>query len=240
MPLVEQTISALFQQNFGKLPDNVRVSANEKCLIIRLEGFMGDTVKTMISENSYGALSSTRELIVGYMLAQLGDLLQTEFELSAARFYYDWHDEDLSCIISVILREDEHYALDDTYTHKEEIHDEVAKLTAQVEKIPQKLHSFWVDRDFLVVVRRGLLIDLELALLEDGHQEALRRAKRKVEKRQLAQKSRVSAIVGRKLKGVYLDWAFEADSSMLVYAFESAEENAEASSGASDSAALSD
>lgn len=239
-PLVQQTIYTLFEENFGKLPDKVRVSANEKCLIIRLEGFLGDTVKAMISENSYGALSSTRELIVGYMLSQLGDTLQTEFDLSAAHFYYDWHDEDLSCIISVILREDEHYALDDTYTNKEEIHAEIAKRTAQVEKTPQKLHSFWVDRDFLVVIRSGLLIDLEIALLEDGNQDALRRAKRKVEKRELARNARISSIIGRKLDGVYLDWVFEADSSMLVYAFEPATGANDAVTGDADSTVSAD
>ncbi len=240
MPLVEQTISTLFEENFGKLPDTVRVSANEKCLIIRLEGFLGDTVKTMISENSYGALSSTRELIVGYMLSRLGDTLQTEFDLSAAHFYYDWHDEDLSCIISVILREDEHYALDDHYAEKEKIHDQIRELTARVEKVPHKLHSFWVENDYLVVIRRGLLIDLEKALLEDGHEEALRRAKRKVEKYQLAENARVSDIIGRKLEGVYLDWAFEADSSMLVYAFESAKSASESAAEDSVSADLPD
>lgn len=236
MPLVQQTISTLFEENFGKLPASIRVSANDKCLIIRLEGFLGDTVKTMISENSYGALSSTRELIVGYMLSQLGDTLQNEFDLPAAHFYYDWDDKNLSCIISVILREDEHYALDDHYAEKQEIHDEIRLLTARVEKAPQKLHSFWVDGDLLVVIRRGLLIELEKALLEDGHQDALRRAKRKVEKKQLTQNSRVSAIIGRKLEGVYLDWAFEADSSMLVYAFEPEIEVSEFDTGDSSSA----
>lgn len=218
---IQQTVFSLFETNFGKRPEAVRVSANEKCLIIRIEGFLGSIMETMIAEKSHGALNSTRELIVGYMLSQLDEDLSSELNLDVAHFYYDWNDSDLSCIISVVLRENEHYALDDPYPGKEEVHQKVVDITQKVQKVPEKIHSFWVDGDFLVVVRGGLLIELETALLEDGHESALRIAKRKVEKRYFAQKMNLAEIVGRQPTGVYLDWAFDLDRSMIVYSFDS-------------------
>lgn len=220
---VRQTISTLFETNFGKSPNAIHVSANEKCLIIHIKGFLGDIVQSMIAENSYGALSSTRELIVGYMLSQLDADLSSELNLSVAHFYYDWNDEDLSCIISIVLMEDEHYALDDPYPGKEAVHREIAEITHIVHKAPENLHSFWVDHDFLVVIRRGLLTELEKALLEEGHEASLRSAKRKVEKRYFSEKTRLAELTGREPTGVYLDWAFELDCSMLVYSFDPSE-----------------
>ncbi|MCQ4086049.1 Na-translocating system protein MpsC family protein [Saccharibacillus sp. JS10] len=217
---IQQTVFSLFEKNFGKRPEAVRVSANEKCLIIRIEGFLGNIVETMITEQSYGALNSTRELIVGYMLNQLDEDLSNELNLSVAHFYYDWNDEDLSCIISVILQADEHYELDDPYVGKKEIHDQVAQITSRVQKKPENIHSFWVDQDFLVIIRRGLMSELEKALLEDEHESALRIAKRKVEKKYFTDQIDLTQWVGRKPIGVYVDWAFELDCSMLVYAFD--------------------
>ncbi|MEJ8304341.1 Na-translocating system protein MpsC family protein [Saccharibacillus sacchari] len=215
---IQQTVFSLFENNFGKVPEAVTVSANERCLIIRIEGFLGSIIETMIAENSYGALGSTRELIVGYMLSQLRADLSSEQNLSVSHFYYDWNDEDLSCIISVVLDEEEHYASDHPYPGKEDIHREVSEITENVQKVPAQLNSFWVD-DFLVIIRRGLLIELEKALLEDGQEAALRSAKRKVEKKYFADSNRFVDLLGRKPVGVYLDWAFDLDSSMLVYAF---------------------
>ncbi|MDO3409328.1 Na-translocating system protein MpsC family protein [Saccharibacillus sp. CPCC 101409] len=223
-PRIQQKVEELFANNFDKSPESIRVASTEKCLLIRVEGFLNSTVQSLIEERAHGALSSTRELIVGYMLSEFREYLKSDMGLSIAHFYYDWSDEDLSCLITVVMSESVYQEKDDIYSGKEQVHKKVGQITHTVEKFPDAVHSFWIGEDFLVIVRNGLLIELEQALIENGHADALRVAKRKVEKTHFIKEAHFDKILGRNMQGIYLDWTFELDRSVMVCAFEARDE----------------
>ncbi|GEM_PF-5608224 len=107
------------------------------------------------------------------------------------------------------------------YPDQSKIHRIVASLTYDVQRFPEKIYSFWIEPGLLVIIRDGTLIQVEKALIEDGHSEALRMSKRRVEKAKFLEESPFNDAVKRRLKGVYLDWMFPHDRSILIYMFDS-------------------
>ncbi|OWA36856.1 hypothetical protein B9G55_01910 [Saccharibacillus sp. O16] len=211
---------ALFAEHFGISPARVSVRLNDSCVMICAERFLQPIVESLIHEGSHGALQSTRELMVGYLLPELCRYVRDDCELPIGAHAYDWNDEDLSCLIFMLLEEPACLRENQVYPEQPRIHRQIASLTYDVQRFPDKIYSFWMEPALLVVIRDGTMVQVEKALIEDGHSEALRMSKRRVEKTKFFEESPFNAVTKRHLRGVYLDWMFPQDRSILVYVFD--------------------
>ncbi|GEM_PF-4733022 len=68
---------ALFAEHFGISPARVSVTLNDSCVMICAERFLQPIVESLIHEGSHGALQSTRELMVGYLMPNYADMYTT-------------------------------------------------------------------------------------------------------------------------------------------------------------------
>ncbi|MDO3409329.1 hypothetical protein QWJ34_06110 [Saccharibacillus sp. CPCC 101409] len=210
---------ALFAEHFGISPARVNVMLDGSCLVICAERFLQPIVESMIHEESHGALQSTRELMTGYLIPELCRYVCQDCGLSVDLRFYDWNDEDLSCMIFMMLSEPLYLRENVPYPGQSKVHRHVAAITYEAQKFPDKIYSYWLEERLLIIIREGTLIEVEKALVKDGHTEALRMSKRKVEKPKFASDKPFSEETGRSLDAVYLDWAFHHDLSVLVYVF---------------------
>lgn len=211
---------ALFAEHFGISPARVNVRLNESCIIISAERFLQPIVESLIHEASHGALQSTRELMVGYLLPELCRYISDDCGIPLGAHAYDWNDEDLSCLIFMLLEEPEFLRENHPYPGQAKIHRHIAALTYDVQRFPDKIYSFWLDAELLVIIRDGTLSPVENALIEDGHSEALRMSKRRVEKAKFREEFPFGDPIKSSIRGVYLDWMFPNDRSALVYVFD--------------------
>ncbi|WP_342421644.1 Na-translocating system protein MpsC family protein [Paenibacillus sp. FSL E2-0178] len=217
---IKGIIIELFSKSFGESPKNVHVILDERCLVIRLERFMGEIIEELILTNDYDALRSTRELILDFLLPDFLNQLRNFSDLEFDSFYYDCDDNNLSGVITGLIKDNNYQNNEDYYPGKEKIHLQICKITYEVEKVPDFTYSFWADKNTFVIVREGLLIEIEKYLIRLDGENALRTAKRTLEKTRFIEDAYTSAILNRRLAGIYLDWTFELDKSILVYVFE--------------------
>ncbi|NGZ73954.1 Na-translocating system protein MpsC family protein [Saccharibacillus alkalitolerans] len=217
---------ALFAEHFGISPARVHVTLDDSCVIICAERFLQPVVESLIHEESHGALQSTRELMVGYLLPELCRYVRDDCQIPVEAHAYDWNDDDLSCMIFMMLSEPAFLRENLSYPGQNKIHRHVASLTYDVQRFPEKIYSFWLEQRLLVIIRDGTMIEVEHALIEDGHCEVLRRSKRRVEKAKFCEEPPLGGTAARDLKGVYLDWFFPRDRSVLLYVFGSPQTNA--------------
>lgn len=210
---------SLFAEHFGISPARVHVTLNDSCVIIYAERFLQPLVESLILQEAHGALQSMRELMVGYLMPELCRYIQDDCEMNVETQGYDWNDEDLSCLIFILLGEPAFLIENTPYPGQRKIHRQVAALTYDVQRFPEKIYSFWLEQRMLVIVRDGTMIEVEKSLIADGYSEILRNSKRKVEKQQFCEEPPFGGIANRAIKGVYLDWFFPQDRSVLVYVF---------------------
>ncbi|WP_249900223.1 Na-translocating system protein MpsC family protein [Paenibacillus sp. PK3_47] len=217
---IESVIKEIFAASFGDKPEDVHVILENRCLIIRLERFMGKIMENLVVTKDNDALRSTSELIMDYLLPDFMKELKTFSDIEFDSFYYDWDDNNLSGVIVGLIKDNNYRLNEDYYPGKDEVHFQISKITYEVEKVPDSTFSFWADNNTLVVVREGLLIEIEKYLVKLDGEGALRKAKRALEKTRIIEEGNIPIILGRRLVGIYLDWMFEMDKSVIVYVFE--------------------
>lgn len=216
---IEAAINELFNTSFGANPQDVHVILDNRCLIIRLESFLGKIMENLTTKDD-DALRSTSELIMEYLLPDFLKKLKSFSDLEFDSFYYDWDDSNLSGLIIGLIKNNNYKLYEDYYPGKEKVHFQISKITYEVEKVPDLTCSFWADENTLVIVREGLLIEIEKSLVELGSKNVLRKAKRVLEKNRIIDDANIPTILNRTPAGIYLDWMFEVDKSVLVYVFE--------------------
>ncbi|NGZ77650.1 Na-translocating system protein MpsC family protein [Saccharibacillus alkalitolerans] len=217
---IADLVEKFFKTSFNNKPGKIGVSLDERSLIIHLEDFMGSQMENLVKSHDPDALRSVQELMVEHLIPSLTERIQQLTGVEAGPFYYDWADHDLSCVLVSLLGSKTYRDKEDYYLGKDAIHQQIGKITYEIEKVPDATYSYWAADHVLVIVREGILIKLEKAFIEQGATEVLRKVKRNLEKKVVFQESRVEEILKRKLKGIYLDWSFHENNSLLIYVFE--------------------
>ncbi|KIL35802.1 hypothetical protein SD71_10350 [Cohnella kolymensis] len=206
-------------RNLGLIPEDITVSLDERCLTIQLHHLFTSAQETMVRLDQHD-MRATRDLIVDYVIPDLGDFINKVSGIKFESMYYDWNDSDSSGLIIGLPQGSRYREHEDYYPGKDEIHRQVAKITYDVQKVPDSIYSFWTGDNMLVIVREGLFIKLEKELIKLGFTDGLWTAKRTLERQSFLSEAQATAILKRKHRALYVDWQFELDKSALVYAFD--------------------
>ncbi|MDO3412291.1 Na-translocating system protein MpsC family protein [Saccharibacillus sp. CPCC 101409] len=224
MPTLQQTIASftrnLLENSFGKVPDKVDVYMDERSIIIHMEKFIGIVMTDLVDTEDMDAMRSIRELMVEHLFPSIIEYIQeyTVFEVSG--LYFDWDDDNLSGTLIGIMENDLYQTGKIQYKEMDRVNAAISEVTNEVQKTPKAVYSYWADPDVLIVIREGLLLKLEKGFVKQGAVDVLRKVKRGIEKDVIIHKARIPAILERKASGLYLDWKFEDDKSVIVYVFE--------------------
>ncbi|OWR32398.1 hypothetical protein CDO73_01975 [Saccharibacillus sp. O23] len=222
-PQIEQLVHEMFELNFGQPPRKIDVNLDERSLVIYLEDFVGSEIQDLVDSKDPDALRSVRELVVEHLLPELKRQIGERTGHSVDSFYYDWSDRNLSGVLIGMFGEAAYRNSSDDYEGKLELHREIGGITYEIEKMPDAIYSYWASPNVLVMIREGILIKIEKAFIDQGASGVLRKVKRTLEKQVLIREGKIGETLDRRLKGLYLDWAFGEDKSFLVCVFEDAE-----------------
>ncbi|GGD77131.1 Na-translocating system protein MpsC family protein [Paenibacillus nasutitermitis] len=208
----------LLRDRFGKGPESIHISYDSRSITMHMRNFIGPVEKLLLTQQKEEAFRDTRKLVMDSLIPDLNEFIKTTIRKEVEEFYYDWDLEHHSGILVGLFYHDVSEE-DDVYEGKEAIHERVGHTTQICEKIPDRIHSYWTNSRTLVIIRYGLLIKIEKQMLDLGYEGTLRISKRVLEKHHFAHDVDMKQILGRTVEGLFLDWKFEKDKSVLVYIF---------------------
>ncbi|MDO3408188.1 Na-translocating system protein MpsC family protein [Saccharibacillus sp. CPCC 101409] len=211
-------VAKLLRARFGKGPESIGVFLSDKCIMFHLRNFMGPVEQFLLTQEEEKAFRHTRELLMESLLPEMKIYLKEIAGLGISEFYYDWGLHNASGMIVGLIQPIPGEPSAD-YEGKELLHAQIAQVTAEIQKTPEYMDSWWVAPRALAVFRQGITLLLEKEMVELGYSEVLKAAKRRLEKRKLEQEVEAGEILDKTVTDVYVDWDFDRDRSIAVYIF---------------------
>ena len=208
----------LLRNRFGKGPESVSIYLCDRCIVLHLKNFLSPVEKFLLSQEEEQAFRHTRELIMKSLLPELRTFLHEKLQLEVKDMHYDWGLYNASGVVVGLLRTDREMTSD--YEGKEQLHQQIIRVTSELQKPPAWIDSWWINPRTLFIFRQGLTILLEKEFIGLGFENMLRMTKGKLEKTLLEEYVQVEQIFHKKVSDLYVDWSFDHDHSVIIYTFE--------------------
>jgi uncharacterized protein YbcI len=207
----------LLRDRFGKGPESVNVTIEDRCAIMHIRNFIGPVEKFLLSQQEEQAFRYTRELMMKSLLPELESHLKVNCGMECEKLYYEWGLHNASGMIVGLSKS---LGPAESYQDKQAVHTQIIQLSSEVQKVPARIDSWWTNPKTLIIIREGILIKIEKELISLGYENTLKSTKRKLEKRTMEEETDIAGIFGKKLSDFYVDWDFEKDKSVIVYTFQ--------------------
>jgi uncharacterized protein YbcI len=154
------------------------------------------------------------------MLPELKGVISVSLGVEVDRFYHDWNYSNNAGVVVAVFDKDLSFAgaaLPPPQLDVEAFRDETNRISGYVQKKAEGLEVLAISPKLYIILRHGILIPIEKALLERGFDKELRIAKDQLEK-QLFQQSPVFAqLLGGPLENVFVDWNFAIDEGIVCF-----------------------
>ncbi|GGD22715.1 Na-translocating system protein MpsC family protein [Pontibacillus salipaludis] len=207
----------LLREHYGKGPASVYVSIKHPFITFYLRDFLTPTESVLRSQGHDQKVEETRDLLMKDVLHELKATLTVVADLQVDNLYYDWSLENRTGIILGVLSEDQANKDEQFYEYpaKGKLHEEINRVSRQVEKEPEETNSLYLNDRTLVIQRKGILVDIEKELIRSGYEQPLRLSKRRLEKDMLDRRL-YESILGVSITDLFVDWDFQLDQSFIV------------------------
>lgn len=212
-------IGRLLREAFGKGPQSIHVSIRRPFVIVYLRSFLSPTEKILLDQDQVFSMQNTRDLVMRTLIPEIKAYTTLIAGMNLREFYYDWGLHNHSGVFVGI--DEEEGNLDairqEPYLGKEQFLQEISNISDMVQKVPEEIYSCRINDRTLLVVRNGILINIEKELIRLGFEENLKLAKRNLEKRHLHSNNHFERILQTKIVDVFADWDFHYDRSVFVF-----------------------
>lgn len=213
-------IGRTLRENFGKGPESVFVSYNHSVMTVYLRNFITPSESVLLGQQQETIVQTTRDLLMQTLIPEFKAYIKILTEMEVNEFYYDWGLHNKSglfvCIGSPSTEGEPQYEKKYSYHGQDALHQEINRISLQAEKKPEEVVSYLLNERTLVVIRKGILVPIEKELIRIGNFEALRLAKRNLEKRLLHGSGNFEAILQTKVNDIFVDWDLNRDKSVIV------------------------
>ncbi|CAM5789971.1 MULTISPECIES: DUF2294 domain-containing protein [Brevibacillus] len=212
-------IGRVLRDHFGKGPESVFVTLGHTFITCYLRNFLSPMERVLLEQDQIVTILQTRDLLMKNLLPEITAYLKIATGVEIREVYYDWGLHNRSGIIVALTSEPLPHAgeIAEAFTGKEQLHEEIEKISIQVEKIPEEMFSYKLNMRTILVVRNGILVAIEKEFIRLGFSESLRIAKRQLEKGMLHNDLHFESILGTKVVDLFVDWDFGRDKSVIVF-----------------------
>ncbi|WP_110928673.1 DUF2294 domain-containing protein [Bacillus massiliglaciei] len=211
-------IGRLLRENFGRGPGNVICTFSHPFITVYITNFLSPVEKSLLNNQQESYVHKTRDLLMQSIIKESSSYIEQNISEHVKEFYYDWDLKNQSGIFIIILSNLSEKGLlsDQLYKNKQGVHTEIIEASKESEKPPADIASFFLNKRQLLIRREGILVNIEKELIEQGYEEPLRLAKRKLEKRLLIQKiPQLNEYLHSCIEDVFVDWDFRKDKSYI-------------------------
>ncbi|WP_134702089.1 Na-translocating system protein MpsC family protein [Ammoniphilus sp. YIM 78166] len=215
--------SKLLRKNFGRGPESCQAFLNERFLIFYIQGFLSPMETILLEHSNADNIDISRSIVMNSVLAQLKGILELEFEQDILEFYHDWNYNKNTGMITVVFEEpvtsgDELMIL---FPERSSLILETERITAMVQKIPDMTEAYRISPKLFLVMRKGILIPLEKALIAKGFHQTLLVTKDDLEKAYCYNEGRFEEILKQPIADIFLDWNLNEDKSVMCFVLKS-------------------
>jgi uncharacterized protein YbcI len=212
-------IGKLLRDSFGRGPGSVFVSIDQTIVTVYLRNFLSPTEQILMTQQQEILIQQTRDKLMQSLIPEIKAYVRIYARMDINEFYYDWSLHNKTGLFVCVCSNEQinnEEPIGNDYNGKEEIHDEINKISIEAEKLPEKVSSTLLNDRTLMVIRGGILVRIEKEFIRMGLSESLRIAKRTLEKNLLHNTSRFESILNCKVSDIFVDWDFNLDKSAIV------------------------
>ncbi|MFE5322339.1 Na-translocating system protein MpsC family protein [Paenibacillus sp. NPDC056579] len=212
-------IGKMLRDAFGKGPQSIYVSIDRPYIVIYLQKFLTPTEKILLKQGQIRAIQHTRDIVMRSLLPEIKAYLLLLTGMNILEFYYDWELHNHSGMFVGRQCEDPPFGSgsQEKYPGKEELHQEIGRMSHRVQKKPDHISSRMINKRTLLIVRTGILIDLSKELIRLRDEDHLKQAINHLEKSYLRDNKYIEQILNVKMLDVFVDWDFERDRSVILF-----------------------
>lgn len=204
----------LLRDNFGKGPTSVYASIGESLITIYLKGFLAPIETVLLGQKNEMQVEETRDLMMQELVPEIKANLEQVTGRHIDKVHYDWSLSRKTGIIFASIYS-EHTTLENSYLNQEAIHQEITRFSIQMEKEPEEIYSSMANSRTLTIIRKGILVEIEQELINNGFEEVLKLSKRRLEKRQLYNR-RLESLIEGTIEDIFVDWDFQIDRGYII------------------------
>ncbi|RUT33459.1 DUF2294 family protein [Paenibacillus zeisoli] len=216
--LIASFTGKVFREHFGKGPESVVVSISHKFTTIYLRNFLINSERVLLEQNHESIIRQIRDQIMQRVVPEITSYLKLVLGLEPEKLYYDWDfgskNGMLVAIFPEVIGVTEPQPKD--YPGKSETERELMRISGRVQKEPLEVSSYEINPRTLLILRRGVLGELEKELIRLNCGELLRDVKRRLEKGYITGSSQMSSALGRTIADCFMEWDDELDQSITV------------------------
>jgi uncharacterized protein YbcI len=222
-------IGKLIRDRFGKGPESVYVSMNSHTISFHIRGFLTPMEMVLMNQKEQMTVQKTRDLLMDSLVSEVITYIKVVAGFTIDEFYYDWSLQNRTGVFVGISHSPDHDSKQTTeqYENKEKVHHQISIISKQAEKIPNEIFSYFINPRTLIVIRKGILVSIEKELIELGHAEVLKIAKRTLEKRLLHNNMNFKELLKANVIDLFVDWDFARDKSVIVFVLKPTNEEGE-------------
>lgn len=216
---IAQNVSNLLETHFGENPAAIEVIIEKPFVIIYLKEFMLPGERILLKKQEEFRVLKTRELILDGMKEEMRSKLEEYTGFKLDHLYADWNLAKASGILVGVVEatgEDpaEIYSWPDN-VKRQDIENEIISASEKTQRIPDFTKAYCLNRNIIVVERKGILVEIEKELVQLGCLDELKIAKRKLEQKYLGS-SQFETLLSRKVVDWFVDWNFENETAYMM------------------------
>ncbi|UQZ84631.1 hypothetical protein SK3146_03886 [Paenibacillus konkukensis] len=212
-------VGRLLRESFGKGPQSIFVSIHRPFIVFYMRGLLSPTEKILLEQDQILSVQHTRDLLMKTLIPEIKAYTSLIAGIHIQEFYYDWGLHNLSGVFVGVESDDESAAAikQGEYPGKEALQQEIENISHVVQKTPEETYSCMLNDRTLLVIRNGILINIEKELIRLGFEGNLKLAKRNLEKSRFHNNNHLESVINTKIIDAFVDWDFQLDKSVIVF-----------------------
>ncbi|MBY0097882.1 Na-translocating system protein MpsC family protein [Mesobacillus maritimus] len=214
---ISSYISKILRKNFGKGPQSCQTNLNGKHLVTYIRGFVSPMEEILLESGQTKTVDDARTLIMDHLLEEIKGVVQVSISVDVNEYYHDWNFPNNSGIIIFVLEEALPEIALEFQVDSASLEKEIARISMLVQKVPDQIHIYPISPTVCLVERKGILIQIEKALISKGFQQELKFTKDELEKEYFHRNGRFEVLFQKSVKDIFVDWNFKDDKSMMAF-----------------------
>jgi uncharacterized protein YbcI len=181
---ISNYISKMLRDHFGKGPEAVYVSIGYTFITIYIRNFISPVEKVLLKQKKEKTIEETRDAIMASIIPEIKTYVLFKTGMDIREFYFDWNLHNKSALFTGISSDETatDFPLIENYPGKEDVLKEMDNISIEVQKSPEEMYSCQLNERTLLLIRNGILVQIEKELIRLGYEEILKITKRSLEK----------------------------------------------------------
>ncbi len=207
--------SKALRKNFGRGPQSCQSTLNQNYLVLYIRGFISPMEEVLLQQKQTDYVENARYVIIKHLLEELKGVVQVTLEVEVEEFYHDWNFPNNSGMIILVLEKEVSQPELNVDFSINDLENEIARISALVQKVPEGIKTIPISQNIVLIVRNGILVPIEKALISKGFSQELIITKDELEKKYFHRDGKFDLIFKKRIHDIFIDWNLKEDKSYI-------------------------